>query len=86
MRISAPMSAAAVVIILAALLLGTQGTRTAEAATQTLYRPWSLVAVTQSVPVEEVFSGFYTDGVFAWDADDEEFDIWRKTLPSGLNS
>lgn len=40
------MSAAAVVIMLAAMLLGTQVTRTAEAATQTLHQAWSLVAVT----------------------------------------
>lgn len=36
--------------------------------------------------MEEIFSGASTDGVFAWDASDEEFDIWRKTLPPALNS
>ena len=87
-RISGRFSrAAAALILLAALMLGLGVRETAEAQTSvTLYRPWSLVAVTESGPVAEVFGGIYTDAVFAWEAAGEEFDSWRKSLPAGLNS
>jgi len=84
-RVKAVMGAAAVVIMLVGLSVGI-GARTAEAATQTLHAPWSLIGVTESGPVEEVFGGPNVDAVFAWDAEGEAIEAWQRSLPLGLNS
>ena len=51
-----------------------------------LSTPWSLVAVNQGGPVEEVFDGIHTDAVFGWDAAAATYETWRRGLPDGLNS
>ena len=83
--------AGAALILVAALTIGLGARPAAQAQDQagsevTLFTPWSLVAVTESGPVEEIFDGPNTEAVFAWDAAAEAFDSWRKALPGSLNS
>ena len=51
-----------------------------------LATPWSLVAVNQGGPVEEVFDGIHTDAVFGWDAAAAAYENWRRGVPDGLNT
>ena len=51
-----------------------------------LSTPWSLVAVNQGGPVEEVFDGIHTDAVFGWDAAAAAYETWQRALPDGLNT
>ena len=51
-----------------------------------LHSPWSLVAVTQAGPVDEILGGPGRDAVFAWEAAGERFETWRAAAPSAVNS
>ncbi|PZC44811.1 MAG: hypothetical protein DK306_001704 [Chloroflexi bacterium] len=73
--------------LLAVFALGvTQPAPAAAQEEETLYAPWTLIAVSQGGPVEEVFDNAATDAVFAWNTTRGAFDTWRRGLPAGLNT
>ena len=73
-------------LIVMGLGVASPGAVSAQACAQPLPAGWSLVAVNQGGPVEEVFGGEFTQSVFGWAAQDQAFTSWRRGLPAGLNS
>ena len=83
---AAALAALAVLVVLLADNGGSASAQGEEGERTTLHSPWSLVAVNQGGPVEEVFDGIYTEAVFAWDAEGEAYEIWRRVLPRNANA